>query len=51
MDGKSLDILSEKLCNLKTLIPEAFTENEIDIILDFFAGLGTIAQAVMELNK
>ena len=30
MDGQSLDILSEKLSNLKSLLPDAFTENKID---------------------
>lgn len=30
MDGKSLDILSEKISKLKELYPEAFTENKID---------------------
>lgn len=30
MDGKSLDILNEKIAKLKGLIPEAFTEDKID---------------------
>ena len=30
MDGKSLDILTDKLSRLKEIIPEAFTEDKID---------------------
>ncbi|MEO8400019.1 MAG: site-specific DNA-methyltransferase, partial [Ignavibacteriaceae bacterium] len=30
MDGKSLDILTDKLSKLKSIIPEAFTEDKID---------------------
>lgn len=30
MDGKSLDILSDKLNKLKEIVPEAFTENKVD---------------------
>lgn len=30
MDGKSLNITEEKLHQLKTILPEAFTENKID---------------------
>jgi len=30
MDGKSLDILSDKITKLKEIIPEAFTEEKID---------------------
>lgn len=30
MDGKSLNIIEEKLRKIKEIIPEAFTENKID---------------------
>ncbi|MCL5028979.1 MAG: hypothetical protein M1480_08175 [Bacteroidetes bacterium] len=30
MDGKSLDILSDKITKLKEILPEAFTEEKID---------------------
>ena len=30
MDGKSLEILSDKITKLKDIIPEAFTEEKID---------------------
>lgn len=35
----------------KTLIQTATTNNKNDIVMDFFAGSGTTAQAVLELNK
>jgi adenine-specific DNA-methyltransferase len=30
MDGKSLDILSDKLNKLKEIIPEAFADDKLD---------------------
>jgi len=51
--GEELFSFPKPVSLLKEIIQGAtfFTKNEGDIILDFFAGSGTTAQAVLELNK
>jgi adenine-specific DNA-methyltransferase len=48
MDGKVFEY-AKPLSLLRTVIKQVATGD--DIVLDFFAGSGTTAQAVMELNK
>jgi adenine-specific DNA-methyltransferase len=49
LDGNIFDY-SKPLSLLKTLIPQISNDNA-DILLDFFAGSATAAHAVLELNK
>lgn len=49
-DGKKVFDFAKPVELVKKLISIG-TSNETDIVLDFFAGSGTTAQAVMELNK
>lgn len=49
MGGNYFDY-SKPTSLLKAIIPQ-ITKNDSDIILDFFGGSGTTAQAVMEMNK
>lgn len=48
--GKNVFSYSKPINLIKTLLQISTTPNSNDIILDFFAGSGTTAQAVMELN-
>ncbi len=48
--GEKVFPFSKPASLLQTLIDQA-TENHSGIVLDFFAGSGTTAQAVLELNK
>ncbi|TXJ26468.1 site-specific DNA-methyltransferase [Brachyspira aalborgi] len=50
MGGEKIFTYAKPINLIKTLLQISTTPNSNDIILDFFAGSGTTAQAVMELN-
>ncbi len=50
-DGKDVMDFPKPVDFIKLVVQQATTSDEADLVLDFFAGSCTTAQAVLELNR